>query len=66
MDNKFVKALEGMDINNLTDITFTSPKIEFLQPKKYINKEILILDNPLSNDYFKKTYEKRKAFYEKK
>ena len=66
MDDKFVKALEGIDINNLTDITFTSPKREFLQPKKYINKEILILDNPLSNDYFKKTYEKRKAFYEKK
>jgi hypothetical protein len=68
MDENFKKAQEGLNINNLTNVAFTTPKTEFLQiqseklqtySNKYIKKE-------LSNDYFKERCEKLKEFYKKK
>jgi len=67
IDEKLKKALEGLNIDNLTNVVFTTSKTDFLQIKseklqtystKYINKE-------LSNDYFKERCEKLKEFYEK-
>ena len=62
MDENFTKALYELNIDNLTIVSFTTPKREFLKTysKKYINEEI-------NNDnYFTKRYEALKILYEKR
>lgn len=65
VSSDFDNALKGLDIQNITSITFSEPKIEFPQIVSNIKMQHKT-PGYITANYFKDAYENRRQIYGKK